>query len=84
MATCTVTRTPADFRLNDDLAAVAKFDGFRFMATRGWLCYQYRCPMVVGHTIVYRDLAHLTVPYVLALFDPFRAAFRRAIGAAPR
>ena len=81
MATCTITRTPIDFKLNDDLARLAPLAGFKYLATRGWFCYQFRCPMVVGNTIVYRDLAHVTVPYVLELYGPFRAAFRRAIGA---
>ncbi len=79
MATCTVRRTQADFQLNDDLARAARFDGFAVIATRGWFCYQYECPMVVGQTIVYRDLAHITRTYALDLYAPFRAAFRAAI-----
>jgi peptidoglycan/LPS O-acetylase OafA/YrhL len=79
MKTCTSTWTDERFALNDDLAAVAKAKGFGFLNTRGWFCFEHQCPMVVGHTIVYRDTGHITKPYALALNGPFRTAFRRCI-----
>ena len=80
MATCTSTRTPDQLQLNDGLASSAKYQGFGFLATRGWFCYDSQCPMVVGHTVVYRDLGHITASYALALVAPFRTEFRQAAG----
>jgi peptidoglycan/LPS O-acetylase OafA/YrhL len=79
MKTCTSTATDARYALNDALAKTAKRRGFGFLNTRGWFCYQHQCPMVVGHTIVYRDTGHITQAYGLMLAAPFRAAFRRCI-----
>lgn len=85
MKTCTTTRNDARFALNDDLAVLSTTKGFGFLNTRGWFCFDYQCPMVVGRTIVYRDKNHITVPYALQLAAPFRAAFRRCIlDACPR
>ena len=79
MRTCTTIHSNEHFALNDDLAAVAGRRGFRFLDTRGWFCHGHECPMVVGQTVVYRDTGHITVPYALALVEPFRAAFRRCV-----
>jgi peptidoglycan/LPS O-acetylase OafA/YrhL len=79
MKTCTTTWNNVHFALNDDIAAVAKKRGFGFLATRGWFCVKYECPMVVGRTVVYRDTGHITRPYALGLVPPFRAAFRRCV-----
>jgi hypothetical protein len=79
MRSCTTDWTEERFYLNDDLAALAKIRGFRFIDTRGWFCYQLKCPMVVGRTVVYRDKGHITKPYALDLAAPFRSAFRRAV-----
>jgi hypothetical protein len=79
MRSCTTTQTLQRFAFNDDLAVLAKKQRFGFLKTRGWFCFQYDCPMVVGHTIVYRDLGHITKPYALILAAPFRAAFRRCV-----
>jgi hypothetical protein len=79
MKTCTTTATAARYALNDDLARLAKLRRFSILKTRGWFCYQSQCPMVVGHTIVYRDTGHITQAYALQLAAPFRAAFRRCI-----
>src|SRR5262249_7031267 len=55
MATCTTTWPPASLRFYDRVAALARAAGFGFLATRGWLCYERRCPAVIGHTIAYWD-----------------------------
>lgn len=79
MKTCTSTATDASYAFNDDVQKLAKIRGFGFLKTRGWFCYQYQCPMVVGHTIVYRDTGHITQVYALQLAGPFRSTFRRCI-----
>ncbi|MEA2370995.1 MAG: hypothetical protein QOH12_1389, partial [Solirubrobacteraceae bacterium] len=77
-ATCTSVRTPEQLQLNDGLAAAAKYQDFGFVNTRGWFCFESQCPMVIGRTIAYRDLGHITRAYALELAAPFRAAFLRA------
>lgn len=47
----------------------------------GWLRYQDRCPMVIGHTIAYSDTNHISAIYSAQLAGAFRAAFRSAIDA---
>ncbi|MDQ3893293.1 MAG: acyltransferase [Actinomycetota bacterium] len=79
MRRCTTAWPDEHFYANDDLAALAKRHRFGFIHTKGWFCFENQCPMVIGHTIVYRDTGHVTQPYALALTKPFRAAFRRAI-----
>jgi len=82
MTTCTTTQTSATYAFNDDLVRLAKSRGFGLLKTRSWFCYQSQCPMVVGHTIVYRDTGHITQAYAIELVAPYRAAFRRCIFAA--
>src|SRR5437588_2447267 len=60
MKTCTTRWPAARLAFNDGLAKLAKTGRFGLMKTRGWFCYQRQCPTVVGHTIVYRDLGHIT------------------------
>jgi hypothetical protein len=79
MRTCTINEPAEKFAFNNDLAVLGKLRGFGFLKTRGWFCYGYQCPMVVGRTIVYRDTGHITQAYALQLVAPFRAAFRHCI-----
>jgi hypothetical protein len=79
MASCTTTPASAQIQLNVDLAALAPGGGFRFLDTKGWFCFEGQCPMVVGSTIVYRDISHVTGAYVRELAGPFRSAFRQAV-----
>jgi peptidoglycan/LPS O-acetylase OafA/YrhL len=79
MGRCTTAWNEDRFYLNDDLAALSRAHEFRFINTRGWFCFESQCPMVVGHTIVYRDTGHLTKAYALEIAEPFRAAFKRAV-----
>ena len=53
--------------------------GIGFLDTRGWFCFEYQCPTVIGRTIAYKDNHHITVAYSLRLAWTFRAAFRQAI-----
>jgi peptidoglycan/LPS O-acetylase OafA/YrhL len=81
LKTCLTTwpNTGARFYSNDALEKLARARRFGFMNTRGWFCAGLRCPMVVGHTVVYRDTGHITQAYALRLAVPFRAAFRRCL-----
>jgi peptidoglycan/LPS O-acetylase OafA/YrhL len=84
MKTCLARQTNVTYAFNDGLVKFAKTRGFDVLKTRGWFCYQFQCPMVVGHTIVYRDTGHITQAYAVELAAPFRGAFRRCIfGACP-
>jgi peptidoglycan/LPS O-acetylase OafA/YrhL len=78
MATCTTTWPPGALRPYDRLAALARHQGFPFLDTRGWLCFERRCPPVIGHTIAYKDSNHLTAAYSIHIAGPFRSAFLRA------
>jgi peptidoglycan/LPS O-acetylase OafA/YrhL len=79
MARCTTTWSEDRFYTNDDLAALSRVHNFSYIATRGWFCFKSQCPMVIGHTVAYRDTGHLTKAYALDLAEPFRAAFKRAL-----
>jgi hypothetical protein len=67
------------FASNDALQKEAHARGFGFLDTRGWFCDGILCPMVVGHTVVYRDMGHITQAYALQLAVPFRTAFRHCL-----
>jgi peptidoglycan/LPS O-acetylase OafA/YrhL len=85
MRTCTTKWTADHFGFTNGLAKLATTNGFGFLKTRGWFCYQFECPMVVGRRIVYRDTGHITKTYALALTAAFRSTFRRCIlDACPR
>jgi hypothetical protein len=85
MRTCTTKWPAARFAVIDNLAKLARANGFEFLQTRGWFCYQYECPMVVSRRIVYRDTGHITTTYAYALTGVFRSAFRHCIlDACPR
>jgi peptidoglycan/LPS O-acetylase OafA/YrhL len=79
LRSCMATHTSADVAFNNGLPQLAKAKHFGFLKTRGWLCYQNQCPMVVGTTVVYADTGHLTVQYADRLTGPFRVAFRQCI-----
>jgi hypothetical protein len=81
MATCTTTWPAASVAIYDRIAARARQAAVAFLPTRGFLCFQRRCPAVIGHTIAYMDNSHLTVAYSRQTAGPFRAALQRA---APR
>lgn len=64
------------------IAARATAAHASFLSTRGWFCYRAVCPMVVGHTVVYRDsrdTAHITTAYAQLLAVPFRTAIEHLI-----
>jgi peptidoglycan/LPS O-acetylase OafA/YrhL len=74
------TNYPVSLWATDDLiAAKAKAVHAGFLSTRGWFCFLNICPMVVGHTIVYRDTGHVTTEYARRLDQPFRTAVEQMI-----
>ena len=79
MKTCTTTWRSERFASNNSLAKLAKSRGFGYLDTRGWFCDKFKCPFVVGHTVVYRDTGHITQGYARNLAVPFRNSFRRCL-----
>jgi len=79
MKTCTTTWRAGRYASNNSLAKLAKSRGFGYLDTRGWFCDGFKCPFVVGHTVVYRDTGHITQAYARNVAVPFRNAFRRCL-----
>jgi len=44
--------------------------GIQYVDPTKWLCYQGLCPAVVGSTIAYRDVSHITTEYSAKLGEP--------------
>ena len=78
MASCTTTWPPESLLSYNRVAAGAKRLGVGFIATRGFVCFERRCPSVIGHTIAYWDNSHLSTAYAVRVAGAFRAAFLRA------
>jgi len=83
LRSCMATWWPKRLEAYDAVERRAARDGVRFLDTRGWFCFDRRCPAVIGRTIVYFDLHHVTAEYALRLSAVFRAEFRRAIAKRP-
>jgi len=78
MATCTSAWPASTLRPYDRVAAATKQLGVGFIATRGFFCFQRRCPAVIGHTIAYWDNSHITAAYAVRIASAFRAGFLKA------
>jgi peptidoglycan/LPS O-acetylase OafA/YrhL len=77
---CTLTLD--DTETNADASAydvLAHTPGLGLIDPRPWLCYQSKCPIVIGTTIAYSDAGHLTATYVSELDPLFRVAFDAAL-----
>lgn len=79
LATCTWTLTDDQTSLYQDVAEAARTRGVGFIDAIAWFCFEAQCPMVIDHTIAYRDTDHITRTYVLELRELFRDAFTRAL-----
>ncbi len=79
MARCTTTWPTASLYAYNKVASATKRLGVGFLRTRGFVCFQRKCPAVVGHTIVWRDNNHITAVYSGQLGNAFRAAFRQSL-----
>jgi hypothetical protein len=78
MPACTTTWPAAALTSYDRVAAGARLARVGFLPTRGFLCYERKCPVVIDHTIAYMDNNHITVAYAVRTSAAFRAAFLRA------
>jgi peptidoglycan/LPS O-acetylase OafA/YrhL len=81
MATCTTEWPAASLVAYDDIARRVTRSGAGFLRTRGFVCFQRRCPSVIGRTIVWRDETHLTAAYGVQIAGPFRSGFFGAVAA---
>jgi hypothetical protein len=84
MATCTTTWPRESLAFYDEVARRATTLRVGFLRTRGFVCFDRRCPAVVGHTIAWADNNHLTGAYSAQVAGAFRAEFRRATQAVRR
>jgi peptidoglycan/LPS O-acetylase OafA/YrhL len=88
MRTCTTSWGLDQQATGRAVSDAATRNGAGFIDSIGWFCFQYECPLVIGHTIAFLDPAHITRAYAQELAGPFGQAFRRAVsgrdgGAAP-
>jgi SGNH domain (fused to AT3 domains) len=79
MKSCTTSWPPEALTGYNSVAARARGLRVGFVATRGFFCFDRKCPAVIGHTIAYSDNSHITAIYAAALADAFRAGFQRAV-----
>src|SRR5262249_5627334 len=79
LKSCASTYPTSLWATDTQIAAKVKAVHGAFLSTRGWFCYQTTCPMVVGSTIVYRDIGHVTPEYAKVLDSPFRTGLERLI-----
>jgi SGNH domain (fused to AT3 domains) len=79
MGRCSFSFPAAQLRVAATIASSTDGAGATYIDTKGWLCFQDECPMIVGHTIVYYDPGHITATYASALASVFRSAFSKAI-----
>jgi hypothetical protein len=84
MATCTATWPPSTLRSYDRVAATTRRLGIGFIGTRGFFCFERRCPTVIGHTVAYWDNSHITAAYAVQVASAFRTAFVAAVATASR
>jgi peptidoglycan/LPS O-acetylase OafA/YrhL len=80
MKTCSYTEVAAQATANTGVESAALAFG-DFLDTTPWFCYHGRCPMVVGHTVVYLDRSHITTQYAEAVAPLFTAALKRVLAA---
>jgi hypothetical protein len=84
LARCSVTLAPQQSVLATTIASASLQAGGSYIDTRGWFCFDDQCPVVIGHTIAYRDVGHITATYASELAEVFRSAFRTAVGESGR
>jgi peptidoglycan/LPS O-acetylase OafA/YrhL len=60
--------------LREQSIAAARETGVQVVDPTRWICWQRECPVVVGSTVTYRDLDHLSATYVGELAEPLGKA----------
>jgi peptidoglycan/LPS O-acetylase OafA/YrhL len=81
LQTCMSTLSDDQLSVYRDVAGAVTAAGAGFIDTIGWFCFENQCPMIVGHTIAYRDNQHISTTYALELRQLFRDAFKQALTA---
>ena len=83
MKTCSNVQTKTQQQTSTAIRSNARNQGIGFMDSRGWFCAptpreprKIMCPLVINQTITYVDRGHVSKTYALALYQPFRVAFR--------
>jgi hypothetical protein len=84
MAACTTTWPAQSLAAYDDVRRRVTQVGASFLGTRRLVCFQGRCPAVIGRTIAWADDNHLSAAYTASVTGAFRAALLEAIGEPPR
>ena len=79
MATCTTTWPASALEPYDEIARKAPKAGAGFLPTRGFVCFERECPLVVDRTIVWADSSsHMSAAYSAHVAAAFRAQLRAA------
>jgi hypothetical protein len=79
MAACTTTWPGSSLAAYDEIGRRVTRLGAGFLRTRGFVCFERRCPAVIGRTIAWADTNHMSGTYVAEVSGAFRAAFVQAI-----
>ena len=79
MAKCTTTWSRQALELYDEVARRVTRLGAGFLRTRGFVCFEGRCPAVIARTIVWVDSNHLSAAYSARLGKAFGAGLAQAI-----
>ena len=72
-----VERRPAGF--SRDAMVASHIKHVHLMTTYQWVCQNDRCPIVVGHVIVYADWQRLTIAYSTYLSHVFYESLRSIV-----
>jgi peptidoglycan/LPS O-acetylase OafA/YrhL len=74
LGSCTFTLTPDQQGVYAAVERLATAAGATYVHTLKWFCAGTRCPLVVGHLIVYWDTNHMTTTYARWLGVPVGAS----------
>ena len=69
LGTCMFTIDPSLEEDADASVAAAVATGTEFIDPTPWVCWDGRCPVVVGDTLTYRDRGHITATYAAGLAE---------------
>jgi peptidoglycan/LPS O-acetylase OafA/YrhL len=78
MMSCSSSELPTQLTVAANVSSVAVHFG-AFLDTTPWFCYNRSCPMIVGHTVVYTDINHITTTYADQLAPLFRVTLHRLL-----
>ncbi|MQW75858.1 acyltransferase family protein [Nocardioides sp. dk4132] len=78
---CLLAPTPDATRMADLSVASAQERRIPVIDPTPWVCWDGSCPAVIGSTIPYRDVGHLTTEYAAALTEDLERALAPLLGA---